>query len=147
MKLRGIVAGLGVLVLAGCGGQAAAPATVTVTAAAPPARTVLAPTTVPGPTTTVTATSTLAVTATATAAAAPAGGGGSGPFSDGTYLVGAEVAVGNYKCNAADSSTRWIIEDSAGETVDIDFSSVARVPSDGYTVQFKACSGQWEKVG
>lgn len=144
MKLRGMIAGLGVMVLAGCGGQAAAPTTVTTTAPAPPARTVLSPTTVPGPTTTVTATTTLAVTAPAVA---PAGRGGAGPFADGTYLVGSEVAAGNYKCNAADGDTRWIIEDPAGETLDIDFSSVARVPANGYTVQFKACSGQWERVG
>lgn len=149
MKLRGMLAGLGVMILAGCGGQAAAPPTVTVTAAAPPARTVMSPTTVPGPTTTVTATTTLAVTATAAAppAGGAGGGGGAGPFADGTYLVGSEVAAGNYKCNAADGDTRWIIEDSAGETLDIDFSSVARVPANGYTVQFKACSGQWERVG
>jgi hypothetical protein len=107
---------------------AAAVEPVTVTALAPEAVTVTAP-------------------APATAAAPAAGGGSSGPFVDGTYLVGTDIQAGNYKCAGATSDSRWIIEDAAGETLDIDFSAVARVPANGYTVQFKDCPNQWEKVG
>ena len=102
------------------------PVSVTVTAAAPPAVT---------------------VTAEAPVAAIPAGGGAAGPFSDGTYLIGSDIQAGNYKCSGATEDSRWIIEDAAGETMDIDFSAVARVPANGYTVQFKECPNQWEKVG
>jgi len=115
--------------------EAAAVAPVTVTAPAPAALTVTGP-----------APPAVTVTAAPPAAAAP-GGGETGPFVDGTYLIGTDIQAGNYKCSGATSDSRWIIEDVAGETMDIDFSAVARVPANGYTVQIKACPDQWEKVG
>lgn len=141
------------LLLAGCGSQpAAAPTTVTVpsTVSKTVSKTVSVTSTITVGTTVPT---TVPTTVTETVSAAGGGGdaaGGSGPtgpFSDGTYLVGTDVASGNYKCSNASDDTRWIIEDSAGETLDIDFSSVSRVPANGYTVQFKECGGQWERVG
>jgi len=163
--LRWVLVAVGVLALLGIGGvigassqmttvpAAAPPVTVTVTATAK----ITAPTVkvtvtnvaaAPDPVT-VTAPAPAAVTVTAEAGAAPAaaGGGAAGPFSDGTYLIGSDIQAGNYKCSGATDNSRWIIEDSAGETLDIDFSAVARVPADGYTVQFKECPNQWEKIG
>lgn len=153
MKFRRTVVALSgsALMLTGCGSQpAASPTTVTVPTTI--IKTSLVEVTYTRQASVITTVTMPPVTITASggggaAGGAPAGNGPTGPFIDGTYLVGTDVASGNYKCSNASDNTRWIVEDSAGETLDIDFSSVARVPANGYTIQFKECGGQWEKVG
>lgn len=70
-----------------------------------------------------------------------------GPFTDGTYLIGTEIATGNYKCSVNSDSVRYIIKDQTGEATQIDFTSIASVPASGYVVQFEECSGEWTFVG
>jgi hypothetical protein len=71
----------------------------------------------------------------------------SGPFEDGTYLVGTDIAPGNYKCSKPDSLVYWEIKDFDNEIMELDLSAVARVSTDGYTAELGGCLGQWAKVG
>lgn len=151
-----------IVVLAGCSAPQEAAAPVTVTATETSNQTVVMTTIRPSTTRiyasyteevevtvtesvvqTVATTEMVTVTESAAGVAAPAGQS----FSDGTHLIGTEIPAGRYKCSDGDDNTRWIVEDSNGETLGIDFSTVAFVSADGFSVQFKECAGQWDPVG
>lgn len=115
-----------------------APATVTVTA--PPATK-----TVTAPPVTVTAPPPAPVTVTAeanTPTTDPAG-----PKKDGSYLVGVEIATGNWKCEKPADMTFWTVHDKSNDIVDNGFSSVATITDEGFSAEFSRCGGSWVKVG
>ena len=68
-------------------------------------------------------------------------------FTDGTYLVGSEIAPGNYKCSDGDDSTFFSAETKDGDIVENGFTTVAIVPAEAFTIQFSRCAGDWKKVG
>jgi hypothetical protein len=75
-----------------------------------------------------------------------------GPKRNGTYLVGSQIASGQWQCPSADSIGLIYFEtdDSAGEIIDNDVhesSLIAFVGSDAYSVEFSGCGESWTKVG
>jgi len=144
--------------------QAAAPAPVTVTAAAPPAITVTAE--APAPVTvtaaappaadpvTVTAAAPPAVTVTAPAApAAPASAASadpSGPKRNGSYIIGSQIAPGNWQCTTPGSGSlgaSWTTYNSSHALMDIDLTSIAAISDSAYSVTFDFCASTWTLVG
>ena len=83
--------------------------------------------------------------------AAPVGGGTPGPFQDGTYLINVDIQAGNYRCSDPvggnnQSTTNWLVEDSAGNPTGADATPIAHIAAKGYDVQLRNCTGQWEKI-
>lgn len=92
------------------------------------------------------------VTVTGGPARSASGGGGSaGPFEDGTYLLGVDIQVGNYRCSTPvggnnQSTTRWITRDSANNPIDAG-GEVASLSASAYLIELENCpNGQWVKI-
>ena len=111
---------------------APAPAPVTVTETAPP----------PAP-----VTETVTETAAAPAAAPAAGGDAATPKGNGDYLVGSQIAPGNWQCADAGSYVSWTTYDAGHEVLDIDLSAIGTIGQSAYSVSFHGCDGEWTKVG
>ena len=132
------------------GESAAAATTVTATTTAVTLSTVTsaATETVSAAPVTVTVTESAAPAATNSGAPeAPTGGGAAGPFTDGLYLIGVDIQAGNYRCTAPSSDgSYWRVADQGNNLVDGGFAEIAFV-NGGYSVEFKYCDGQWERIG
>jgi hypothetical protein len=134
--------GIGAAASAGKSGNGASSAPTTVTVTAPPSTVI---STAPAVTVTVTAPPPAPVTVTAQADAPtedPAG-----PKDDGSYLVGAEIAVGNWKCEKSGDTTFWTVHTASNDIVDNGFSSVATITDEGFSAELSRCGGSWTKVG
>lgn len=157
--IGGIAAGIlliGGIAAASKGGSSAAtaapaaPVTVTVTAPPPAPVTVTAP--APAPVT-LPAPPAVTVTVTAEPAApapeAPAANDeASSPKDDGTYIVGSEIAPGNWKCSEQKSGGLmwWETKDSAGEVNDLGTDGLAHVGGGDFSVWLDDCAVSWTKV-
>ena len=144
-----VLIGIGAAANGGSKSEASAPTeitkTVTVTAPAAPPKTV----TVTAPPVTVTAPAPAPVTVTAqpAAPAAPAASADpAGPKKNGDYLIGAQIATGNWQCADGGNEPSWSTYDASHSLVDIDISTIATVADDAYSVTLKRCSGVWTKA-
>ena len=118
---------------------------VTVTAAAPaPVTVTAAPVTAPP--VTVTAPAAAPVTVTAQPAAPAAGQGPEDPKKDGTYLVGAQIAGGNWQCDNPSSLPYWSVSSETNELLDNGIESIATIVQ-GYKAELDGCNSVWTKVG
>lgn len=107
-----------------------------------------------GPTTTVTATTTMTTAATTAATTAPTAAGATTGITDGTYLVGTEIASGTYKSSggmATDSMCYVETQDKAGNVLDGEIglgggSMTFKIPPDAYKFKATGC-GTWTKIG
>lgn len=135
----------------------AAPVTKTVTSAVPakPAITVTAsaaaPVTVTAPPVTVapvtvTAAPPAPITVTAQPAAPAVGKGPEDPKKDGTYLVGAQIAGGNWQCDNPSSLPYWSVSSETNELLDNGIESIATIVQ-GYKAELDGCNSVWTKVG
>ena len=130
------------------GAAAATTVTATTTAVARSTVTTAATQTVSAAPVTVTVTESAApAAANSEASEAPSGGGAAGPFTDGLYLIGVDIQAGNYRCTAPSSDgSYWRVADQGNNLVDGGFAEIAFV-NGGYSVEFKYCDGQWERIG
>ncbi|HEY5784120.1 MAG TPA: hypothetical protein VIT65_05035 [Microlunatus sp.] len=157
--IGGIAAGIlliGGIAAASKGGSSAAtaapaaPVTVTVTAPPPAPVTVTAPApapvTLPAPPA-VTVTVTAEPAAPAPAEAPAANDEASSPKDDGTYIVGSEIAPGNWKCSEekAGGLMWWETKDEAGEVNDLGTAGLAHVSDDDFSVWLDDCAVSWTK--
>lgn len=119
---------------------------------------------VPGPTVTATAEQTVAATKTVTAKPKPAptktvtvtakpkkdDGGSGGAITDGTYVVGSEIKVGNYKSSGGSDFCYADTETESGDILDQQVSQgapvVIRITSQAYTFESDGC-GTWHRIG
>lgn len=122
---------------------------------------------VPGPTVTATSEQTVTATRTVTAKPKPAptrtvtvtakpklkhrDGGSTGTIGDGTYVVGSEIAIGNYKSSGGASDLCYAdTETESGDILDQQVSQgapvVIRITSQAYTFESDGC-GTWTKIG
>ena len=106
----------------------------------------------PAPTVTVTATTTATTTSTATVtAAAPTKEAANSGITDGSYMVGSEIALGTYKSSGGGSLCYADTKDKAGNILEQEIGSsgetvIIRVMSGAYTFTSRGC-GTWAKVG
>lgn len=66
--------------------------------------------------------------------------------ANGDYLVGADIASGVWQCRDTGTSMYWATTDRAGEIIDNDLGSIARVPETAFAVKLKGCIGDWRQV-
>ncbi len=125
----------------------------TVTASAPsPGGGATATVTQPGPTVTQPGPT---VTVTASAAPPPADPAAnadpSGPKDNNQYLVGKEIAAGNWRCTKG-TNLYWKTSTQGGDIVDNGLhvgsgSVIANIRASAYTVDLERCDGTWAKIG
>lgn len=132
--------------LAGCGGQAAAPTTISVTETPTP-RTVVSSTTIVSTVNVTVTPPPVTVAVTVTPAVAAANADPAGPKANGNYLVGKNIAPGNWQCSSGDDSTFWRISDQSAKTINNGFSTIAAVTEGAFTADLLDCKGTWSKVG
>ena len=121
---------------------------------------------VPGPTVTATSEQTVTATRTVTAKPKPAptktvtvtakpkakhdDGGSTGTIGDGTYVVGSEIKIGNYKSSGGGDFCYADTETESGDILDQQVSQgapvVIRITSQAYTFESDGC-GTWTKIG
>lgn len=120
---------------------------------------------VPGPTVTATSEPTATATKTVTAKPKPAptktvtvtakpkrdDGGSASPIGDGTYVVGSEIKIGNYKSSGGASDLCYAdTETESGNILDQQVSQgapvVIRITSQAYTFESNGC-GTWHRIG
>ena len=132
----------------GEGGAVATTVTATTTAVTRSTVTTAATETVSAAPVTVTVTESAApAAANSVAPEAPTGGGAAGPFTDGQYVIGVDIQAGNYRCTAPSSDgSYWRVADQGNNLVDGGFAEIAFV-NGGYSVEFKYCDGEWERIG
>lgn len=92
---------------------------------------------------------TVEMTVTESAAAAPGAGAspGGSSLANGDYIVGSDIAVGTYKCNSPSDTIYWETTSKAGDIVDNDLGSIARVVSNAYAVKLSGCDSDWTLKG
>lgn len=76
-------------------------------------------------------------------------GGDGAPVSsiaNGDYLVPGQIKPGVYQCSAGDSPY-WESTTEGGDIIDNGLSTIARVPSEAYSMTLKRCESDWVKVG
>lgn len=73
-----------------------------------------------------------------------------GPIVDsapnGDYIIGTDIAPGVWQCRSGSDSLYWETTDRAGDIVDNDLGSIARVNADAFAVKLKGCEDAWAAV-
>ncbi len=105
-------------------------------------------TTAPAKTVQKTVEKTVELTATVTeSAAVPTQAVRDGSSSaNGDYIVGSDIAVGTYKCNSPSDTIYWETTSTAGDIVDNDLGSIARVVSNAFAVKLSGCNSDWTRT-
>lgn len=66
--------------------------------------------------------------------------------ADGDYLVGTDITPGVWQCRDASNSIYWKTTDRAGEIIDNDLGSIARIPDSAFAVKLTGCVTDWIAV-
>lgn len=86
------------------------------------------------------------VTVTATVAPQPTSDP-TGPKDNGSYLVGAELTAGTWKCSRAGDIIYWAERNHGGDLIDNGLSTLATIDGGTYIADLTGCAGTWSLVG
>ena len=68
----------------------------------------------------------------------------------GTYLIGSEIAPGNWRSMGSGDGCYWKVSDNRGEIVNNYFGAagtIMYIPASGYVVQMESACGNWTYLG